>query len=71
MAKKRANGEGNIRKKAADGLVAEAQILHTLVTFDSALGLGFVVELLDWNHREYTLPRPASHLRHVSDPAGH
>jgi len=33
--------------EAADGLVAEAQVFHALVTFDPALGLGFVVELLD------------------------
>ena len=33
--------------EAADGFAAEAQVFHALVTFDSALGLGFVVELLD------------------------
>ena len=33
--------------KAADGLVAEAQVFHALVTFDPALGLGLVVELLE------------------------
>ena len=33
--------------EAADGLVAEAQVLHALVPLDPAFGLGLVVELLD------------------------
>ena len=40
--------------KAADSFVAQAQILHVLVPFDPALGLGFVVELLEIQRGELT-----------------